>query len=191
MHEEQPTAERAAEAVPPRIYVASLSDYNHGRLHGSWVEAAQEPDQLAGAVAAMLRASEVPGAEEWAIHDYEGFGPLGLSEYESLERVSQLGQGISAFGEAFAAFAGLDDGDGLDRSRFEARYQGRWDSLAAYADGLLDELGAAEAVEGLPEWFQAYAQLDHEQFARDLELGGDVRVVPASDGGVFVFTRDR
>lgn len=190
MYEEKPTAERGAEAVPPRIYVASLSDYNDGRLHGSWVDAAQEPDQLVEAVEAMLRASRVPGAEEWAIHDYEGFGPLGLSEHESLEQISQLGQGIAAFGEAFAAFAGLDDGDGLDPTSFEARYQGRWDCLAAYADGLLDELGAAEAMERLPDWLQAYVRVDYEQFARDLELGGDVCVVGTSDGGVFVFTRE-
>ncbi len=189
MYEEQPTAEREGEAVPPRIYVASLSDYNDGRLHGTWLDAAQEPDQLVEAVEAMLRASKVPGAEEWAIHDYEGFGPLELSEYESLERVSQLGLGIAAHGEAFAAFVGLVDGDS-DVRNFQSCYLGHWDSLTAYADGLLDELGAGEAMERLPEWLQAYARVDHEQFARDLELGGDVRVVQASDGGLFVFARD-
>ena len=30
----------------PRIYVASLSDYNAGRLHGVWIDAAEELDEI-------------------------------------------------------------------------------------------------------------------------------------------------
>ena len=30
--------------------------------------------------------------EEWAIHDYEGFGNISLDEYESIEYISKLGQ---------------------------------------------------------------------------------------------------
>ncbi len=33
-HEQEPR-------VQPRIYVASLSDYNAGRLHGQWLDAAE------------------------------------------------------------------------------------------------------------------------------------------------------
>jgi hypothetical protein len=53
-----------------RIYVASLSDYNDGVLHGAWINADQEADELHGDVGAMLRESIQPWAEEWAIHDY-------------------------------------------------------------------------------------------------------------------------
>ena len=38
----------------------------------------------------MLARSPMPGAEEWAIHDYEGFGPLRLGEYEDLGTISQI-----------------------------------------------------------------------------------------------------
>lgn len=190
MHEEQPSSEReGAPTVPSRVYVASLSDYNDGRLHGAWIEAAQEPNDLHDEVEAMLHASPLPGAEEWAIHDYEGFGPLPLSEYESLERVSQLAQGIALHGEAFAAFAAHEDAD-LSESSFEARYQGRWDSLGAYAEDLLDQLGATEILESLPEWLGRYVSLDIEQFGRELEMGGDIETVRSSDGGVFVFTSE-
>ena len=58
----------------PRIYVASLADYNEGRLYGAWIDAAQDPDDLGKAVEQMLAAAPSPCAEEWAIHDYEGFG---------------------------------------------------------------------------------------------------------------------
>lgn len=53
----------------PRIYVASLSDYNAGRLHGSWLDANQPVDQLNDGVQAMLASSTEPLAEEYAIHD--------------------------------------------------------------------------------------------------------------------------
>ena len=38
----------------PRIYVASLSDYNAGILHGVWLDAAQEPDELQAHIDLML-----------------------------------------------------------------------------------------------------------------------------------------
>ena len=67
-----------------RIYVASLSDYNAGRLHGAWIDAAQEPEQIEAEIAWMLKQSPEPIAEEWAIHDHEGFGGVRLSEYEQV-----------------------------------------------------------------------------------------------------------
>ena len=55
--------------APPRIYVASLADYNEGRLHGAWLDVRGELRELDEGVRAMLAASKVPGAEEWAIHE--------------------------------------------------------------------------------------------------------------------------
>src|SRR5581483_3902347 len=72
-------AERQPEIIP-RIYVASLADYNAGRLHGVWIDAAQEPDDLQLHINAMLARSTEPIAEEWAIHDFEGFNGLHLGE---------------------------------------------------------------------------------------------------------------
>lgn len=42
-----------------RIYVASLSDYNAGILHGTWIDFAQltDLDDLRAAIAAMLATS--------------------------------------------------------------------------------------------------------------------------------------
>lgn len=64
----------------PRIYVASLADYNAGRLHGCWIVANQSPDDIYREIQEMLSASEVPNAEEWAIHDFEGFGDHRVDE---------------------------------------------------------------------------------------------------------------
>ena len=40
-------------------------------------------------------------AEEWAIHDHEGFGSLQIGEYTGIERISRLAKGIEEHGTAF------------------------------------------------------------------------------------------
>lgn len=172
----------------PRIYVASLSDYNAGRLHGRWLNAARPVEDIQTDVQAMLADSREPGAEEYAIHDYDGFGPLRLSEYESLETVSRLGVGIMEHGEAFAAYAfGIDQWTAEQLGRFEDTYRGKWDSLTAYADDLLDDLGATQAIERLPTWLQSYVTLDVAAYARDLIFSADLLTIASADGGVFIF----
>jgi antirestriction protein len=172
----------------PAIYVASLADYNAGRLHGRWIDADQEAGQLYDEVAAMLAASPEPGAEEWAIHDYDNFGPLRLSEHESLERVSIIGTGIAREGVAFAHWAALGDGDETDLVEgFNERYLGYWASVDEYAEHLLDDLGYTEMVnQATPESLRAYVHIDFTAFGRDLELGGDV-TTSEGDGGVYLF----
>lgn len=170
-----------------RIYVASLSDYNAGRLHGAWLDAAQEDDELLAQVRTMLECSPEPVAEEWAIHDYEGFGPLRLHEFEDLRSVAAVARGLAEHGAAFAAWASLRgrlDAETLDG--FEDAFLGTWASVEEYAEQLLDDVGATAELEKLPEWLQSHVRLDVEGFARDLELGGDVSCVE-EDGGVHVF----
>jgi antirestriction protein len=185
--QDQPRPEREPKARP-RIYVASLSDYNTGRLHGAWIDAAHQAEQLHDEVAAMLERSPEPGAEEWAIHDYEGFGPLRLSEYESLERIGVLAEGIAEHGPAFAHWIALTASDEADPSQaFEDLYLGHWSSLDEYAEHLLADLGYDELLErGVPENLRPYVSLDFAAYARDLEFGGDI-VVSKGDGGVYVF----
>lgn len=173
-------------AASPRIYVASLSDYNAGRLHGEWIDAAQPVEDLDEAVGTMLAASSEPGAEEWAIHDYQGFGPADLGEYEPLERVSLLANGIRTHGAGFGAWAALVGSYPAQLQLFEEAYRGHWESVTAYAEQLLDDLGATAALEAVPAWLQPYVDLNLDRFARDLELGGDIRTI-AGDGGVWIF----
>jgi antirestriction protein len=177
-----------AQVLVPRIYVASLSDYNAGRFHGEWVDATIDSEELAGLVQAMLKTSPEPGAEEWAIHDYEGFGPLRLEEYESLETVSAVALGIAEHGPAFAHWAaliGTNDQDAL--ARFEDSYLGHWDSLTAYAEELLDDIGVYRQIEeALPDHLQPYVTVDVEGMARDMEFGGQI-TTSEGDDGVYIF----
>ena len=170
----------------PRIYVASLADYNNGRLHGDWIDAAQDPDGLQADIHSMLRRSPTPGAEEYAIHDYEGFGPLRLSEYESLETISRIATGIATHGEAFAALAtilGTDDEPGL--SRFQDHYLGHYPDIEAFARHIAEELGYEDELQKLPEHLQPYVSIDYQAVARDMEM--ELHVVE-NDEGVWLFS---
>lgn len=189
--EQQPTPETEP-SHSPRIYAASLSDYNAGRLHGAWIDADAEPEALGNDIAAMLVRSPTPGAEEWAIHDHEGFGPLRLGEYEDLDTVSQIGQGIAEHGSAYAHWAAIcGTSDREELARFEDVYLGHWESVEAYAEELLDDLGIDDViVRAVPDHLRAYVKVDVEGFARDLEYSGDV-TSSEGDDGVYLFDQVR
>lgn len=165
-----------------RIYVASLSDYNSGLLHGRWINAQQDADDIRGEIAAMLAESKAEPAEEWAIHDYEGFGPVKLSEFEDIGHVAELAELIAEHGELFAHVYGHADND-LDRAKqlMTEGYHGAFDSLEAYAEDFIDQTGG---LEKMPEILRCY--FDYEKYARDLELGGDVFTIEL-DGKTHVF----
>lgn len=154
----------------PMVYVASLADYNAGRLHGVWLDATQDAESLYAEVAAMLRESREPVAEEWAIHDHSGFHGLKVGEYDSLDTVSILANLVQDHGEAFAVFAddyGTDCLEVLGEAFLDA-YRGEYDSLADFAAELVESAGDLETV---PEWLRGH--IDYDSIARDLECGGD------------------
>lgn len=173
--------------LEPRIYVASLSDYNAGRLHGDWIDAAQGPEAIHAAISAMLARSREPVAEEWAIHDYENFGPLRLGEWESIEHISALGLGIAEHGQAFAAWADLIGSSEWDDllGDFEDHYMGRWSSEVEYAENLLEDMGI-DLQELGPEFLRPYISVDLDAFARDLRQD-DTFIRNPPDGWVYVF----
>jgi antirestriction protein len=172
--------------IQPRIYVASLSDYNAGRLYGIWLEADQDPEELHDAITGMLCASPMgKQAEEWAIHDFEGFNGLHLGEWEDLKHVSRVAKGIVEHGIAFAHWTMAAEDEELDK--FEEAYLGHWPSMTDYALDLLDDYGIESAIErDVPESLQPYIKVDAEALGRDLELGGDVSTFEG-DAGVYVF----
>ncbi len=191
---EQPEGTQAANAeeredfrqFEPRIYVASLSDYNAGRLHGVWLDAAAEPDELDESIAALLRSSAEPAAEEWAIHDYDDFGGIRLGEYESLDTVRAVARGLREHGPAFAGFISYFGTEAAIQADFAAHYRGRWPSVEAFAEDLLDDSGAGEVIDALPDWLRPYVVLDYAAVARDMQLSGDIAVAEDREG-VYVY----
>lgn len=183
---ERSRSEEGTREVAPRIYVASLSDYNDGRLHGTWIDADADPDDIKSSIERMLQRSPTAGAEEFAIHDFDGFGPWRPGEFESIDTVAAVAQGIAEHGAAFAhwaEFIGSSDPDDLDG--FDDAYLGHWSSVEEYAEDLIDGSGIFK-VDDVPDSLRHYVQFDYEGFARDMELSGDI-TTSGGDGGVYIF----
>jgi antirestriction protein len=170
-----------------RIYVASLSDYNAGILHGKWIEVEDE-DQIREEIAAMLADSptakeEGNPAEEYAIHDYEGFGDYRLSEYEDIATIIKLKEGVEEHGAAFLAWA-AHSSDDVDADDFAEHFRGEWDSLAAYVEDYWEQCGEWKESES---WWHPSRYVDWDRLAHDWEVSGDVFTIDNPEGGVFVF----
>lgn len=173
----------------PRIYVASLSDYNAGRLHGAWIDAGQEPEQIETEIVWMLKQSPEPIAEEWAIHDHDGFRGVQLSEYEPIQRVSRIARGILEHGPAFAAWVNHTGHDEQTWERFEDCYLGAWPSRREFAEETLADLGFDKLIEEhVPDHFVPYVRFDADAYISDVELNGDLTIIDSPDGMVFVFS---
>ena len=161
----------------PRIYVACLKSYNAGKLHGRWIDAT-DTEKIHEDIQEML--AETKG-EEWAIHDYENFGGLTISEYENIDGVVRICELIEEHGEAFAVFADHEGVKYATVDRFEEAYCGQWDSEKDYAENLFDELYVHE----VPNHIASY--IDYEAFARDLFMCGDYFSLRGESGQLYIF----
>ncbi|MBK8270699.1 MAG: antirestriction protein ArdA [Planctomycetes bacterium] len=181
-----PQTTRPSKDRTPRIYVASLADYNAGDLLGRWIDADQPVEAIHDEIAGMLAQSTQPIAEEWAIHDYENFGELSLREYESLEKVSEVACGIVEHGPVFAGLVNHCGGAGnVDEARryMEEAYRGSFGSLADYAAELIEDC-YSDAIKTLPEFIRYH--IDYDGIGSDMELSGDIFTV-ACEGQLYVF----
>jgi len=157
-----------------RAYVADLAAYNSGRLIGAWIGLdGLDADEIRTAVSAVLAASPFPGAEEYAVHDWDGL-PATFGEWPDWDAVSAYTAAMVELDEsereAFRAF--LDNtGDSASADTLEAfrdAYRGCYSCGADYAAELADELGAVPADVSWP-----LSCIDWDAAWRELELGGD------------------
>lgn len=165
---------------PIRIYVACLAAYNNGHLHGAWIDAGRGEDYLWEQTRAMLKSSPIPNAEEWAIHDYEGFQGAALGEYTSFETIDQYAQFIESHGELggkiLADCAGIvtDAQDKLDS------YIGQYDSVEDYAREYIEQ-----TLTEIPPSLEPY--IDYNAMGRDMEINGQVSTLGADNFCVHIF----
>ncbi|GAB3448890.1 antirestriction protein ArdA [Actinophytocola sediminis] len=150
----------------PEIYVASLADYNCGILHGTWVslDESTDLDDVAAQVARMLAESPAVRrglscvAEDYAIHDYEGFDGYKVHEYTSLSRIVAVAAAIAEHGDAFALILN-DRGDGSVEESvtdFTDRMCGVWENEGDFAWSEFEEL--------FPDSYQHTASCDWVRF---------------------------
>ena len=164
---------------PIRIYVACLAAYNNGQLHGEWINVT-DVASIWEAVQAMLFASPIEeDAEEWAIHDYEGFEGAEVGEYYSFANVVELADYIRERGELGAQILNYYGGNIEDaKARFD-EYAGEYDSLADYAQELTEQSG-----QEIPQSLANY--IDYKAMAHDYEQSGDFLTFEVN-GSVHIF----
>lgn len=162
----------------PKIYVACLAAYNNGRLHGAWIDADQDAWAIYDEVKKMLASSPVADAEEWAIHDYEGFEGIRIEEYDGFDRVAEIAAFVVEHGklgaEVFSYFGSLEEA----QSALTDQYAGQYDSLADFAQELTEETAS------VPETLRFY--VDYERMARDMAIN-DVIAFETGFSEVHVF----
>ncbi|MBD2416632.1 antirestriction protein ArdA [Anabaena cylindrica FACHB-243] len=180
----------------PKIYVACLSAYNSGKLHGLYIDATQDTEDILDDINWMLSWSPVRNyepCEEWAIHDHENFGDFSIGEYESLEYISQLAKALDSAADKDAMSAWLNYAKGLTSDpnieelaeEFGSYYCGRWDSEKDFAL-------KSEDIESMFNWsefeknFKFWSfHIDWDSVARELFMEGYDSV--KADRGVYVF----
>lgn len=163
----------------PAIYVACLAAYNNGILHGRWIGANQEADAIRDEIAAMLKASPIADAEEWAIHDYEDFEGVRIEEYSGIDEVAEKAAFIAEHGKLGAELISYFGELGEARDALENRYHGTFTSLA----DCMEEL--TEQTTEIPKALRFY--IDWQAMARDAEMSGDIFTVETAHDEVHVF----
>jgi antirestriction protein len=171
-----------------RIYVASLSDYNNGVLHGRWIDidGTTTVDEIWDEVNEMLAESPTAKkhgekAEEWEIHDHEGFDGLDLGAWDSFEDYIHHAEMLEEYGEAWRVYVGYVGNGYATKENFEDSYRGAYRDEEDFAYELVDELGYLDNV---PDTVRNY--FDYASFARDLFIS-DCYGEHGSDGKFHVF----
>lgn len=191
------------------IYVACLASYNAGHLHGRWIEVTDAEDMQAD-IAEMLRESpfpnvmvpcpecpgapdegdlvcsecggtgEVPSAEEWAIHDYDGL-PSSFGEHPDLDLLVAYADAAEQYGEPFRLWWQDQQRNAVDVDAFLEQYAGTFESEADWAEQFVADTGLLANV---PETVARY--FDFDAYARDARLGGDIWTA-RGESGLHVF----
>lgn len=147
-----------------QIYVACLSSYNNGHLHGAWIDASSDVEDMQEGVNNMLAASPMQGktvVEEWAIHDHEM--PVDVSEYCGLQHIADI---ATFFEESDyddeVTRAALEVACGIisEAERHLENYVGHFETV--------EDLGYeyADICMEIPENIQSY--FDYERYGADL-----------------------
>ncbi|AWN73390.1 antirestriction protein ArdA [Legionella anisa] len=163
----------------PSIYVACLASYNNAILHGVWIDATQSEDDIMKEIWEMLDNSTEPNAEEYAIHDYEGFGSIKIHEYEGIHNIVEYASFIQEHAELGLALLrdySIDDA----QTMLKDHYQGCYDSEVDFARQLFDDCYAHQMPDSLICYF------DFDAFARDLFMSDYYSVETNGQTNIFL-----
>jgi len=163
-----------------RIYVACLAAYNNGHLHGRWIDAALGESHIWDETRAMLSASPEADAEEWAIHDYEGFEGAPISEWQSFESIAAMAEFVEEHAELGGKLLEHYVGELTDAKTALEHYHGQYESLEDYARQYIEDCGPE-----IPESLAYY--IDYKSMGRDWENSGDIFAIETAFDEIHVF----
>lgn len=172
--------------VGPSIYVADLAAYNSAILFGKWISLkGKDSDEVYEEINAMLAEGTKLYSEkhtlngpheEFAIHDYEGFGPIKVGEYDSIsdlvDHVERMGDDEDKY-FAYLSAVGEDYGDGFDADNVMGPYDSEedyaWESLES---AIGTDLTSFLEAKGVP--FANYIKFDAKDFAFSESCNGGI-----------------
>lgn len=159
----------------PRIYVACLAAYNNGKLHGEWIDCDQDADDIWAEIEEMLANSPEPDAEEWAIHDFENWHGIEISENEDIKKLAELAELIKEHGKPFALYY-KDNGSETTVEDFQDHYRGLYEDEEDFVYEMWNECGTIKKLEelGINESYIDWKAIAHDCFISDfysVEIG--------------------
>ncbi len=161
-----------------RIYMACLAAYNYGILHGRWIDATQGTEHIQQEIKAMLKGSPMPNVEEHALHDYEGFEGISLSEWEGINSIVEVAEFIEEHGKLGAALMSYYNDISDAQNAISEHYAGHYDSVADFAEEMTEQTCT------IPETLRYY--IDYEAMGRDMAIN-DILTLKTTQPGVHLF----
>jgi antirestriction protein len=173
----------------PLVFVADTTSQEQGLQHGQWLSAARTADELRMDIVAMLARSPVPHAVGWEVQATAGFAGLDLHGFSDVALISELGQGVSRHGAAYAAWVstvGTEDREQL--ARFNDFYVGSYDDLEAWGHSLGQDFEwDAQLDEVVDPLLRPHLRIDYAAVAHAARESWDVLF--GHDGKLHVFLR--
>ena len=162
-----------------RIVIVDLAAYNAGKLHGVWIDATDELDDIQDQINTLLAQSPVADAEAYAIHYHEGFNGYNLGEHEGIKAVHEMACFIKDYpkigGELLNYFSDIDEA----RRTVEENYCGCYKTLAEYAEEFTEE-----SIQR-PKELAFY--IDYEKMGRDMALSNDICTIETGFEEIHIF----
>jgi len=156
-----------------RIYIACISAYNNGFLHGRWIDAYQGIDHIQENIKEILESSPVAEeCDEWGIHDSDGFGNYIVSESHDLSDlcdVAELINDCQDFPPKLVTSLIQDYGIDEAKSKMDDDFIGEFDSVTDLAYQHIDDSGLLHNVDKTITMY-----FDYKAFGNDLVLNGEV-----------------
>jgi len=171
----------------PSAYFACLASYNNGFLHGVHIDMTQDIETIREEIADMLKCSPVGDiAEEWEIHDHEGFEGIDIERY-SLEEQNEIAIALSESDEPGVwadIFNDFYDGKNIQsvQEYIDDNNAGTHKDLGDFAENL-----HSDCYEPVPKHLEYYINWD--DMGRDMELNGEIRSYDVKGGIKVLWNR--